>query len=97
MVDYDSYWDSAAMGEADKFCTDDVPQFEHYRRLGFFQGTPPIYASLGELVTGRKRGRETAQERTMACNLGVALEDVTTASLVYRRAVERGIGVWLAL
>jgi ornithine cyclodeaminase/alanine dehydrogenase len=97
LVDFDSYWSAAAMREADKFCTDDVPQLEHYRQIGYFQDIPPIYASLGELVTGKKPGRQTPRERTMTCNLGLALDDVATAPIVYRRAVERGIGTWLAL
>jgi ornithine cyclodeaminase/alanine dehydrogenase len=97
LVDFDSYWHPDAMREADKFCTDDVPQLEHYRQVGYFQDIPPIHADLGELVTGRKPGRETDAERTMACNLGLALDDVATAPLIYRRALERGIGVWLPL
>ncbi|MCU0506936.1 MAG: ornithine cyclodeaminase family protein [Anaerolineae bacterium] len=97
MVDYDSYWDGAALQEVDKFCTDDVPQLMHYRGLGYFQSLPPIHASLGELVTGQKPGRESAGERTIACNLGLAIDDMATAPIVYRRAVERGIGVWLEL
>ena len=97
LVDYDSYWDGAALQEVDKFCTDDIPQLEYYREHGYFQSIPPIYASLGELVTGQKPGRETATERTIACNLGLALDDMATAPIVYRRAVERGIGTWLEL
>ncbi len=97
LVDFDSYWAPAAMKEADKFVTDDVPQLEHYREIGYFQDIPPIYADLGELVTGRKAGRETPTERTMACNLGLALDDMATAPIVYRRALERGIGTWLPL
>jgi ornithine cyclodeaminase/alanine dehydrogenase len=97
LVDFDSYWDGAAMAEAAKFCTDDLAQIEHYRRVGYFQHIPPIYATLGELVTGHKPGRQTPGERTMACNLGVALDDVVTASLVYRRALEQGRGTWLPL
>ena len=97
LVDFDSYWDGAAMKEASKFCTDDLPQFEHYREVGYFQDVPPIYASLGELVAGKKRGRDNAQEKTMACNLGLALDDMATAPMVYKRAVERGTGVWLPL
>jgi ornithine cyclodeaminase/alanine dehydrogenase-like protein (mu-crystallin family) len=81
----------------DKFCTDDVPQLEHYRSIGYFQNIPPVYASLGELVTGRKPGRETPKERTMTCNLGLALDDMATAPLVYRCAIERGLGSWLPL
>ncbi len=97
LVDYDSYWDGAALQEVDKFCTDDVPQLEYTKTLGYFQSIPPIYASLGELVTGQKPGRQSAAERTIACNLGLALDDMATAPILYRRALERGIGTWLEL
>jgi ornithine cyclodeaminase/alanine dehydrogenase-like protein (mu-crystallin family) len=97
LVDFDSYWDGAAMREASKFCTDDIPQLEHYRSIGYFQNIPPIYASIGELVTGNKRGRENARERTMTANLGLAMDDMATAPIVFKRAVERGIGTWLEL
>lgn len=97
LVDFDSYWDGAAMREASKFCTDDIPQLEYYRSIGYFQNIPPVYASVGELVAGKKRGRENARERTMTANLGLAMDDMATAPLVYKRAVERGIGVWLPL
>jgi ornithine cyclodeaminase/alanine dehydrogenase-like protein (mu-crystallin family) len=97
LVDFDSFWDGPAMKEADKFCTDDVPQLEHYREVGYFQDIPPIYASVGELVAGKKAGRESARERTMTCNLGLALDDMATAPIVYRKALERGIGTWLPL
>jgi ornithine cyclodeaminase/alanine dehydrogenase len=33
----------------------------------------------------------------MACNLGLALEDIAVAPLIYQRALEAGIGTWLAL
>jgi ornithine cyclodeaminase/alanine dehydrogenase len=97
LVDFDSYWSGAALQQVDKFCTDDVPQLEHYRGLGYFRDIPPVYASLGELVTSRKAGRETLLERTMTCNLGLALDDMATAPIVYRRAVEQGLGAWLPL
>jgi ornithine cyclodeaminase/alanine dehydrogenase-like protein (mu-crystallin family) len=97
LVDFDSYWDPAALAEADRFCSDDVPQLHYYRDAGYFQHIPPIYAELGELVIGRKPGRQKAGERTMACNLGVALEDIAVAPLIYERAITRGIGTWLPL
>jgi len=97
LVDYDSYWSRAALGEADKFCTDDVPQLEHYRSLGYFQDIPPIYGTVGELVTGQKPGRQSPGERTITCNLGLALDDMATAPIIYRRAVARGMGRWLPL
>ena len=97
LVDFDSYWHPDALHEVDKFCTDDVPQLRHYREIGYFQDIPPIHADLGELVTGRKPGREKREERTIACNLGLALDDMATASLIYQCAREKGIGSWLPL
>jgi len=97
LVDYDSYWQRAALREADKFCTDDIPQLEYYKTIGYFRDIPPVYAELSELVTGRKPGRETTAEKTIACNLGLALDDMATAPLVFRLAVEKGLGTRLPL
>ncbi len=97
LVDYDSYWSRAALAEASKFCTDDVPQLRLYQSMGYFQGIPPIHADLGELVTGRKPGRETPAERTMTANLGLAIDDMAVAPLLYERARAKGIGTWLDL
>ncbi len=97
LVDFDSYWHPDALREVDKFCTDDVPQLHHYRNLGYFQDTPPIHADLGQLATGSKPGRETPKERTMTANLGLALDDMAVAPLVYRRALQKGLGTWLGL
>ncbi len=97
LVDFDSYWHPAALKQASKFCTDDLAQLLHYRNVGYFQEIPPIHADLGELVAGKKPGRETATERTIACNLGLAMDDMAVAPTIYRRAVEMGIGVWLPL
>jgi len=97
LVDFDSYWHPDALLEADKFCTDDVPQLRHYQEVGYFQEIPPVHAGLGELATGKKPGRETPAERTMTANLGLAMDDMAVAPLVYRRAVEKGMGTWLPL
>jgi ornithine cyclodeaminase/alanine dehydrogenase-like protein (mu-crystallin family) len=96
LVDYDSYWHPEALHEVNKFCTDDVPQLEYYKQAGYFQNIPPVYADLGELATGRKPGRENRDERTMTCNLGLALDDMATAPLVYKLALKKGIGTWLS-
>jgi ornithine cyclodeaminase/alanine dehydrogenase len=97
LVDFDSYWHPAALKEADKFCTDDLAQLRYYEGAGYFQEVPPVHADLGELVSGRKPGRETSQERTIAANLGLAMDDMAVAPLVYHQAVEKGIGTWLPL
>jgi ornithine cyclodeaminase/alanine dehydrogenase len=97
LVDFDSYWHPDAMKEADKFCTDDVPQLHHYKETGYFQDIPPIHADLGELVVEKKPGRETPEERTLACNLGLAMDDMAVAPSIYRSALDKGIGTWLPL
>jgi len=96
-VDFDSYWHPAALHQLDKLCTDDRAQMDYYRTVGYFADLPPIHADLGELVTGRKPGRESPQERTMAMNLGLAIEDMATAVRLYELAKEKRIGVTLPL
>ena len=95
LVDFDSYWHPDALREVTKICTDDKIQFLYYQSEGYFQDTPDIHAELGELVTGQKTGRESAQERTMAVNLGLAMDDMAVAPLIYQRALDQEIGTWL--
>jgi len=96
-VDFDSYWQGAALAEVDKLATDDTAQMGYYREVGYFRDTPQPYADLGQIVCGHKPGRETADERTMSINLGLAIEDMATARLIYREARERNIGTPLPL
>lgn len=96
-VDFDSYWHPDALAEVDKFCTDDTPQLRYYQEVGYFKRIPPVHADLGELAAGKRPGRERDDERNICCNLGLAIDDMATAILIYQRAVERGIGTWLPL
>lgn len=98
-LDYDSAWTSAAMCACDKFCADDVPQLLSTREHGVYFGGIPgrIHADLGELAAGVKPGRESDEERIFSMNMGIAVDDVVTAKLLYERALERGAGVRLPL
>lgn len=96
-VDFDSYWTPAALAEVDRLATDDKDQMEYYRTVGYFAQTPAPYADLGEIVTGRHPGRRSPEERTMSMNLGLAIEDVATARLLYDRAMQAGVGIDLPL
>ena len=96
-VDFDSYWTAEALAEIDLLSTDDHAQFAYYKSVGYFQTTPTPYADLGELVAGTRPGRQSEDERTMAVNLGLALDDMAVAPEIYRRAKERDIGTWLPL
>lgn len=96
-VDFDSYWQGAALAEADKLATDDHAQMRYYREAGYFGATPAPYADLGEIAAGKKPGRESRAERTISINLGIALDDMATAIRLYRRALETGTGTRLPL
>lgn len=95
-VDFDSYFTPAAFREG-RVTTDDLTQFRYYRAEGYFQETPEPESDLGQLVAGLAPGRRSQDERTFAINLGLALEDMATAVLIYAQAVERGIGTRLPL
>jgi len=45
-----------------------------------------IFAEIGEVVSGEKAGRQSEEEVTLFKSLGLAVEDVATAELVYRNA-----------
>lgn len=47
---------------------------------------------LGDVVTGAVKVRQTASDVTLFKSLGVALEDIAFAEMIYRRALERGVG-----
>jgi N-[(2S)-2-amino-2-carboxyethyl]-L-glutamate dehydrogenase len=56
-----------------------------------------IYATLGELILGRKPGRENEGERIHFVHQGMGIEDVALASCVYSTAKQRGLGQSLNL
>ena len=47
---------------------------------------------LQDLVAGRVEGRPSADAKTLFESMGVALEDIAAAHLVYRKAKEQGLG-----
>lgn len=96
-VDFDSYWTGAAMAQMDRISTDDHAQFQYYKSVGYFGDSPEPYADLGELVAGSKPGRQDEKERTLAINLGLAMDDMAVAPEIFKRAKEMGLGMWLPL
>ncbi len=96
-VDFDSYWQPAALAQLDLLCTDHLAQFRYYRSVGYFDGTPDPVADLAGLVSGQAPGRIDPRQRTMAMNLGLALEDMAVAPEIHRRAVAQGVGRVLEL
>ncbi len=52
-----------------------------------------VYAELGQLITGELVGRENDDEITLFKSVGLAIQDMSTAALVYGKASENGLGV----
>ncbi|MCD6378582.1 MAG: ornithine cyclodeaminase family protein, partial [Planctomycetes bacterium] len=98
-LDYDSAWTSGAMKAADKFVSDDINQLLTTKAHGvYFAGIPEeIYADIGELAAGKKPGRQNDNERIFSMNMGIAVDDMATAKIIYQKAVEMNIGTMLPL
>ncbi len=54
-----------------------------------------IYAEMGAIVAGDRPGREDSEEITFFKSVGLAVQDVAVARVVYGRAIERGVGTRL--
>lgn len=97
-VDFDSYWKNEVFQNVDKLYTDDVCQLLYYKTEGFFLGVPEErLLDLGDLVAKKVSEREAEDERIISLNLGLALEDITTAPLVFQKAQEMSLGTKLNL
>lgn len=96
-LDFDSSFKGSAFRAMDKLFTDDVQQQRHFREEGYFRDMPEPDGDLGDILVGRKPGRENESERTMSVNLGLAIEDVSVARRICQTAEENGIGTYLDL
>lgn len=94
-----SGWDQALLNQVEKLVVDDWEQFN--KALGgtdgYYSPLPDRYAELGEIVIGKKLGRENSTERIINFNFGMAIHDVYMATEVLNRARAKGIGMLLPL
>ncbi len=56
-----------------------------------------VHAELGEILLGKKPGRESDDEITVCDLTGLAVQDVVTAQIVYDRAVKKGMGTHITV
>lgn len=83
-----------------KIIVDDLAQASHSGEVNVplskgIISIKDIYCELGEIVIGRKPGRERDEEITIFDSTGLAIQDVATANLIYLRARDKGIGLEL--
>jgi ornithine cyclodeaminase len=58
-------------------------------------GPGHIRAELGEILTGKAKGRSSAEEITLFKSLGLAVEDLASAQFLFAEARRRGTGTWV--
>jgi len=88
---------------ADKVVVDDWEQSNREKKVinqlvleGKFS-REQLHAELGEVVAGRRPGRESDDEIIVLNPMGMAVEDIACAAEVYTRAKQQQIGTWLDL
>ena len=92
------YWGEEALLSVDKFVTDDWNQAQSFMQHSVHIRKPPhLYGELGEIVSGAKPGRERNDEQVVCIFIGMGLVDVAFGDLVYKMALEKGIGNELTL
>ncbi|MBI4318835.1 MAG: hypothetical protein HY675_10115 [Chloroflexi bacterium] len=67
------------------------------RKLSMPVSKEDVYGDLGDIIVGRKPGRENDRERIVYTHLGMGALDIAVASHAYRKAMEKGIGQRLRL
>lgn len=79
---------------------DDIPQASHSGEVnvpvskGVF-GVRDICCELGEVIAGKKKARVKDSDITVFDSTGLAIQDVATADIVYRKALKANIGIKL--
>lgn len=94
-LDYDCYWKPDALASADAIFTDDIPQLQHQREYGYFDGVREIAGEVGDVLAGKLRGRTSSTAKIFSINMGIALEDVSVARRIYHAACSQGRGTSL--
>jgi len=89
--------ETAVLGKADKVVVDSLKQCARLGELhhalddGTLEETD-VHAELGDVLLGKRPGRESDAEITVCDLTGLAVQDVVTSQLVYDRAVKKRMG-----
>lgn len=83
-----------------KIVVDDIPQASHSGEVNVplskgLIAADGICCEIGEVVAGMKKARTDDSDITVFDSTGLAIQDVACADLVYRKALEKGLGVRL--
>lgn len=97
-VNGDSSFLEEALPELDRVFVDDNESYAARRSSPMMSSRMPEKSEeIAELVMGKTPGRKNDQERIMITAEGMAINDVSCAYLMYKKALEQGIGVKLPI
>jgi ornithine cyclodeaminase len=89
--------------KADKVVVDDWFQSNREKKVinqlvleGLFS-REQLHAELGEIVIGQRPGRESNEEIILLNPMGMAIEDIACAQVIYQKAIAAQVGTWLSL
>ena len=64
--------------------------------IGELAEFPPM-VEIGEVLSGKHPGRTDEKQITMFESVGISVEDIAAAKMIYEYAKENGIGTWLEI
>jgi ornithine cyclodeaminase/alanine dehydrogenase len=97
-LDCHTVYEDSIYKRADKYYLDSVEQHELLIDYGYYPfGLPRITGETGALAAGLVPGRESADELVIINNVGMAVEDIMCARIIFDRALEKGLGLKLPL
>jgi len=89
--------EDALILSADKIIVDHIVQTLHRGALKELSERgkiteKDIYATIGEVAAGKKKGRTSDNERILSVAIGIGAMDVAVGTVVYQRALEKELG-----
>jgi 2,3-diaminopropionate biosynthesis protein SbnB len=74
----------------------DVTTISKMHAAGLF-AREQLHAEIGEIVNGKKRGRQSRSERIMFAPIGFSLHDLVIGARIYRKARQLGLGTEMVM
>lgn len=97
-LDCHSVYEDAIYKRADKYYVDSIEQHELLIGYGYYpHGLPKITGETGACAAGLVPKREKEDELVIFNNVGMAVEDMYCAKIIFERALKQGLGIKLPL
>jgi ornithine cyclodeaminase/alanine dehydrogenase len=97
-LDCHSVYEDAVYKSADRYYVDSIEQHELLKGYGYYPwGLPTITGETGALAAGLVPGRKDKDDLLIFNNVGMAVEDMLCAKIIFERALKMNLGVKLPL